>query len=813
MTLGGVQSVQGLWIGTTTDSGLLCRVEGVLSNLCKSILDEDGVESCTQSGWTFTIGCAATHYVYQTPPNARSITLNLYTTPWEGCKKLCTVDSQCKIPGTVCMHGVCAKPAACLPDTGSAVDALKASCGYRAEATHTPAFAATNVIDSQLRSNFRVPPYQSTSFTQTYVCARSLTDVPACTGTTTNTDKASIRIPNVLSVNLPCHQPTTTSGQVWGFDAWAVPPMSSLSSYVDIAFTKGGVDAVPTKSFGVGLSHLYITQVTYNSVTDAELMKAHLAEFSVKDRSNSQVYWEQDVPDVCNLQLAKTKLVYDFWDSCAATWTETPPRSLWRTQTEKDTCYCYAPDMAPARLYKSDNYYPWIRGFESFGRKAQYYWWYGYYNDGTTNTPSESAPNAYLPADAFDDDVDGVPNNCDLCPLYNDKIDSDMDMTPDGCDKCPGGDDRVDANWNGIPDDCDLCFTSSVAGDPSLTCSPLDTCTNVGLNQFSCTCAPGFKVKGPAFLPASFSATFFASNAARYIPWVASHPDIISSNLDSYTVATITGAVTSLTIPIRFVLKHDLTNSQVKDLFDDFRAVIDLSLQTCTDCGIYQLTHTFTYGATDVNNDVTTTFTLWIQPYKTAQTYTGLTLQAGVARGCEDINECSTYGCGANSACYESVLAAGVDEKFRTGFNERLCVCNAGFSGDRLLVGSAKFSGCVVAQSDYNTVDECKSYGCASSVPERVAGICSLGPQGNQRTCTCPTGFVTAEAKPFTTLTEAAPFTGCVAIDFCKTAPCGANAICTNSPTAAVCACKPGFWDTKGDGRSCIGIFPFCRFC
>ena len=44
-----------------------------------------------------------------------------------------------------------------------------------------------------------------------------------------------------------------------------------------------------------------------------------------------------------------------------------------------------------------------------------------------------------------DQDNDGLPDDCDLCPGFPDDIDSDGDGRADGCDLCPGADDLVDA--------------------------------------------------------------------------------------------------------------------------------------------------------------------------------------------------------------------------------------------------------------------------------------------------------------------------------------------------------------------------------
>ena len=58
----------------------------------------------------------------------------------------------------------------------------------------------------------------------------------------------------------------------------------------------------------------------------------------------------------------------------------------------------------------------------------------------------------------MDADGDGNPDECDLCPGFNDNLDSDFDGVPDGCDRCPGAPDFVDDNNNGIPDACECDF-------------------------------------------------------------------------------------------------------------------------------------------------------------------------------------------------------------------------------------------------------------------------------------------------------------------------------------------------------------------
>lgn len=74
--------------------------------------------------------------------------------------------------------------------------------------------------------------------------------------------------------------------------------------------------------------------------------------------------------------------------------------------------------------------------------------------------------------DCPDEDSDGICDEDDICPGFDDTIDTDGDGIPDGCDDeqcpdsdgdgicddddiCPGFDDTIDSDGDGIPDGCD----------------------------------------------------------------------------------------------------------------------------------------------------------------------------------------------------------------------------------------------------------------------------------------------------------------------------------------------------------------------
>ena len=59
-----------------------------------------------------------------------------------------------------------------------------------------------------------------------------------------------------------------------------------------------------------------------------------------------------------------------------------------------------------------------------------------------------------------DADHDAVPNECDVCPGFDDRVDADDDTIPDGCDPCPN-DSANDADADGVCGDVDNCPTTA----------------------------------------------------------------------------------------------------------------------------------------------------------------------------------------------------------------------------------------------------------------------------------------------------------------------------------------------------------------
>jgi len=82
-----------------------------------------------------------------------------------------------------------------------------------------------------------------------------------------------------------------------------------------------------------------------------------------------------------------------------------------------------------------------------------------------------------LDDEAADSDGDGVSDDEDMCPGFDDLLDEDDDTWPDDCDICPGGDDTYDSDGDGNPDDCDPCPDDVLDDqDGDGTCDSLDAC-------------------------------------------------------------------------------------------------------------------------------------------------------------------------------------------------------------------------------------------------------------------------------------------------------------------------------------------------
>gem|GEM_PF-5415858 len=95
-----------------------------------------------------------------------------------------------------------------------------------------------------------------------------------------------------------------------------------------------------------------------------------------------------------------------------------------------------------------------------------YFYKYIYGDDiGVANSPTDIEGCHYI-SDEFltltvfgDADNDGVCDEDDQCPGFDDTVDTDGDTVPDGCDACEGSDDLnpTDTDGDSVPDECDAC--------------------------------------------------------------------------------------------------------------------------------------------------------------------------------------------------------------------------------------------------------------------------------------------------------------------------------------------------------------------
>jgi hypothetical protein len=108
--------------------------------------------------------------------------------------------------------------------------------------------------------------------------------------------------------------------------------------------------------------------------------------------------------------------------------------------------------------------------------------------DAPVDTATDSTGDGPLdvPPDCADSDGDGVCDEIDVCPGFDDSEDEDADTVPDGCDVCPGGDDRIDSDGDTLPDMCDC---------EGVTCDENATCYNTEEGP-TCVCDDGYEGDG-----------------------------------------------------------------------------------------------------------------------------------------------------------------------------------------------------------------------------------------------------------------------------------------------------------------------------
>jgi cysteine-rich repeat protein len=71
---------------------------------------------------------------------------------------------------------------------------------------------------------------------------------------------------------------------------------------------------------------------------------------------------------------------------------------------------------------------------------------------GASNDCNEDGALNECQGERADSDADGITDDCDMCPGFDDNQDTDGDSVPDGCDICEGLDDKADCDADGVPD-------------------------------------------------------------------------------------------------------------------------------------------------------------------------------------------------------------------------------------------------------------------------------------------------------------------------------------------------------------------------
>eukprot|EP01126_Amoeba_proteus_P045547 TRINITY_DN5103_c0_g2_i3.p1 TRINITY_DN5103_c0_g2~~TRINITY_DN5103_c0_g2_i3.p1 ORF type:complete len:701 (+),score=145.85 TRINITY_DN5103_c0_g2_i3:1131-3233(+) len=412
-----------------------------------------------------------------------------------------------------------------------------------------------------------------------------------------------------------------------------------------------------------------------------------------------------------------------------------------------------------------------------------------------------------IPSQTLDQDLDGVSDNCDICPDFNDFLDSDGDYVPNSCDQCPGFDDTIDTNNNGIPDPCDNC-----ARNP---CGASNNVCVDGVGEFLCSCDVGYRLDTaitspePMLTNGTYSIPLSSVTTPTNVISVVWDPNVFVSTLDSlkgkiesylsnedgivsYTWVSLSKlnlVVQSdwyFEIPIEF--KETLTDPEVQSILTKFiqyiyrlmcpggLCVVDFTL----DYYYYTLPTSLTGSTT-----ILTTVGFQLYPFSFQKRY-----PSGFSTTCKDVDECHFYGCG-NYGAY--ISCTNLDSFPDT----RLCSCGGGvtvgsgqvfYSGDRVLTGSTSFPGCKILVGTVNLVDECNLYGCISMSVDRIDATC-INSDGEKRWCRCDPGYSGSAL-----LSGSEGFLGCYVTDLCAdTNPCPPPQICTPGFKTYNCTCPKYF--------------------
>jgi|GEM_PF-1047195 len=140
---------------------------------------------------------------------------------------------------------------------------------------------------------------------------------------------------------------------------------------------------------------------------------------------------------------------------------------------------------------------------------------------------------AYETQMSTDSDGDGVSDDIDQCPGFDDNLDDDGDGTANGCDLCPGFDDTVDVDGDGIPERCD---------DPEVVTIPADLSPGDQYRLFFVTVDP---ITGESTDVETYNA--HAELDASYVPRLAALGTTWKAIVSTSTVNAMTNSDTDHT--------------------------------------------------------------------------------------------------------------------------------------------------------------------------------------------------------------------------------------------------------------------------
>jgi hypothetical protein len=310
--------------------------------------------------------------------------------------------------------------------------------------------------------------------------------------------------------------------------------------------------------------------------------------------------------------------------------------------------------------------------------------------------------------DRIDADGDGYPDECDLCPGYFDEFDYDRDTIPDDCDVCREGDDRYDSDNDGVPNACDRCLTGSLDSDRDGRPDTCDRCPDDNPNDSD----------GDGICDSDDA-------CPGYNDFEDADRDMVPDGCDICPGG------------------------------DDRVDSDEDGLPNACDCGDREIACAVN-GTCFLSREGPTCVCL--------AGFTGDGFAGGA--GCTDIDECET----GTDTCVEGATCEDGPPGSYT------CRCRSGFQGNGR---SVRGTGCEDINECFEDLTICGFGTCDNLAPGYV--------------CTCTEGYRLAGDPPV-----------CVDIDECPGDPCGPGT-CQNVSGSYSCHCPPGS-ESGGDPETCLDI-------